>query len=178
MWALACAAPTPTGRILADNAVDLHHGQLAVSDRGIHTAVLRALLDDPSVPDLRRIRAASNRLDGEAGVLLAGHAHTRALAALDRTTQRYREDREGRCRDLVGEAAVQALAAMQCEACLATVVAALATPDIALQAAWALRAQPALPQGAEGALKDVLASPIHGPLAKQAARQVLDGIGR
>ncbi len=83
VWALACAAPTPTGRILADNAVDLHHGQLAVSDRGIHTAVLRALLDDPSVPDLRRIRAASNRLDGEAGVLLAGHAHTRALVALE-----------------------------------------------------------------------------------------------
>ena len=110
--------------------------------------------------------------------LVSPQEHASALAALDRTTQRYREDREGRCRDLVGEAAVQALAAMQCEACLATVVAALATPDIALQAAWALRAQPALPQGAEGALKDVLASPIHGPLAKQAARQVLDGIGR
>ncbi len=83
LGALACAAPLSTGRILADNAADLQEGQLAVSDRKIDTATLRALLDDPSVPDLKRVRAASNRLDGESGVLLAGHAHTRALVALD-----------------------------------------------------------------------------------------------
>ena len=130
------------------------------------------LANDAVVERLKREHPAQTRF------LVSPQEHASALAALDRTTQRYREDREGRCRDLVGEAAVQALAAMQCEAYLATVVAALATPDIALQAAWSLRAQPALPQGAEGALKDVLASPIHGPLAKQAARQVLDGIGR
>ncbi len=110
--------------------------------------------------------------------LVSPQEHATALAALDRTTQRYREAREGRCRDLTGEAALRALEAMQCEACLATVVTALATPDIALQAAWSLRAQPVLPHGAERALRDVLASPSHGPLAKQAAKQVLDRIGR
>jgi hypothetical protein len=130
------------------------------------------LANDAVVERLQRERPAQTRF------LISPKEHATALAALDRTTQRYREAHEGRCRDLVGEAALRALAAMQCEACLAKVVAALATPDIALQAAWSLRAQPALPQGAEGALKDVLASPIHGPLAKQAARQVLDGIGR
>jgi HEAT repeat protein len=130
------------------------------------------LANDAVVERLQREHPTRTRF------LVSPQEHASALAALDRTTQRYRENREGRCRDLVGEAAVQALAAMQCEACLATVVAALATPDIALQAAWALRAQPVLPKGAEGALRDVLTSPIHGPLAKLAARQALDFVGR
>ncbi|MFN8772014.1 MAG: HEAT repeat domain-containing protein [bacterium] len=130
------------------------------------------LANDAVVERLQRDNPTQTRF------LISPQEHATALAALDRTTQRYREAREGRCRDLVGEAALRALAAMRCEACLATVVAALATPDIALQAAWSLRALPVLPHGAEGALKDVLASPIHGALAKLAARQALDGIGR
>jgi hypothetical protein len=100
--------------------------------------------------------------------------HAQALAALDRTTQRYQEDREGRCRDLVGEAALKALEAMRCDACFAAIVKALATPDVAQQAAWSLGSRDTLPDGAAAALRDVLASPIHGALAKEAARHLLD----
>ncbi|MEN9799425.1 MAG: hypothetical protein RL653_3121 [Pseudomonadota bacterium] len=96
-----------------------------------------------------------------------------ALAALDRTTQRYQEDREGHCRDLAGDAAVVTLAAMRCDACREAIVEALATPEIALQAAWSLGGMTPLPPGAERALRRVVASERHGPLAKRAAQQLL-----
>ncbi len=100
--------------------------------------------------------------------------HARALAALDRSTQRYQEDREGSCRDLLGEAALRALEAMRCETCMDTIVESLATPDLALQAAWSLGALKNWPDSTELAFRQVLASPRHGPLSKRAAGQILD----
>lgn len=104
--------------------------------------------------------------------------HAAALLALDRSTDAYVRGREGRCRDLVGDAAVEALAAMRCETCAAHIVGALREPSVAQQAAWELTRMTSLPEGAEAALRAVLASERHGPSAKDAARQALEAQAR
>jgi HEAT repeat protein len=104
--------------------------------------------------------------------------HAAALRALDRSTDTYVRGREGRCRDLVGDAAVEALAAMGCETCAAHIVGALREPSVAQQAAWELTRMTSLPEGAKGALQAVLASERHGPSAKDAARQALEAQAR
>jgi hypothetical protein len=96
-----------------------------------------------------------------------------AVAALDRSSERYRRAREDRCRDPVGEAAVRALAALRCEGCTAAIVDALGTPEIAREAVWALGRTHPLPPRAVSALRAVVASRRHGPLVKEAAEEVL-----
>lgn len=96
-----------------------------------------------------------------------------AMRALDRASPEYVRAREGACRDFVAEAAVGALAAMGCERCVARVVDALGEPLVAQAAAWALTHERPLPPGAEEALRAVLSSGRHGPLAKEAANGAL-----
>lgn len=96
-----------------------------------------------------------------------------AMRALDRTSPDYVRAREGACRDFVAEAAVGALVAMRCERCLARAVEALGEPSVAQAAAWALTHEHPLPPGAEEALRAVLSSERHGPLAKAAADTAL-----
>jgi HEAT repeat protein len=99
--------------------------------------------------------------------------HEAARRALDRGSATYARDREAACRDLVGAAAVEALAAMGCADCLTQIVEALRAPSMAQQAAWQLGRQASLPPGAEPALQAVIESDRHGPLAKDEARRVL-----
>jgi|688.fasta_scaffold28435_3 hypothetical protein len=124
---------------------------------------------------VERLKAAHPE---ETRFLVSPAEHDAALRALDRSTDTYIRGREGRCRDLVGDAAVEALAAIECETCPAQIVGALREPSVAWQAAWELARMKSLPEGAEQALRAVRASDRHGPSAKDAARQALEAQAR
>ena len=96
-----------------------------------------------------------------------------ALRTLDRRSSEYLKHREGVCRDAVAEAALRALAAIRCEACLPPIVAALQEPWLATAAAWELGRIRPLPPAAAPALRAVISSPSHGPLARESARVAL-----
>jgi hypothetical protein len=94
-----------------------------------------------------------------------------ALSTLDRRSPEYLKQREGVCRDAVAEAALRALAEIRCEACLPPIVAALREPWLATAAAWELGRIRPLPPAAGPALRAVISSPSHGPLALESARR-------
>jgi hypothetical protein len=96
-----------------------------------------------------------------------------ALRSLDRRSPEYLKQREGVCRDAVAEAALRALAAIRCETCLPPIVAALQEPWLATAAAWELGRIRPLPPAAAPALRAVISSPSHGPLARESARVAL-----
>jgi HEAT repeat protein len=81
------------------------------------------------------------------------------------------------CRDAVAEAALRALAAIRCEACLPPIVAALQEPWLATVAAWELGRIRPLPPAAAPALRAVISSSSHGPLARESARVALADLG-
>ena len=96
-----------------------------------------------------------------------------ALSSLDRRSPEYLKQREGVCRDAVAEAALRALAAIRCETCLPPIIAALQEPWLATAAAWELGRIRPLPPAAAPALRAVISSPSHGPLARESARVAL-----
>lgn len=96
-----------------------------------------------------------------------------ALRTLDRRSPDYLKQREGVCRDQVAEAALRALAAIRCKTCLPPIVAALQEPWLATAAAWELGRIRLLPPAAAPALRAVISSPSHGPLARESARVAL-----
>lgn len=96
-----------------------------------------------------------------------------ALRSLDRRLPESLKQREGVCRDAVAEAALRALAAIRCETCLPPIVAALREPWLATAAAWELGRIRPLPPAAVPALRAVISSPSHGPLARESARVAL-----
>jgi HEAT repeat protein len=98
---------------------------------------------------------------------------TAALRVLDRRSPDYLKQREGVCRDAVGGAALRALASIRCERCLPPIVAALREPSLAASAADELARIRPLPPAAGPALRAVIASPSHGPLARENARIAL-----
>jgi HEAT repeat protein len=100
-----------------------------------------------------------------------------ALRTLDRRSPEYLKHREGVCRDAVAEAALRALAAIRCETCLPPIVAALQEPWLATAAAWELGRIRPLPPAAAPALRAVISSPSHGPLARECARVTLANVG-
>ena len=100
-----------------------------------------------------------------------------AVRALDRGSAGYLTNREGACRDHVGGMALQALAAFRCEACTMKIVEALRDPAVAQDAAWQLYLMAEPVPGAAQALRAVVESPSHGPLAKDAARSALGAVG-
>jgi hypothetical protein len=100
-----------------------------------------------------------------------------ALRSLDRRSPEYLKQREGVCRDAVAEAALRALAAIRCETCLPPIVAALQEPWLATAAAWELGRIRPLPPAAAPALRAVISSPSHGPLARESARVALANSG-
>jgi hypothetical protein len=96
-----------------------------------------------------------------------------ALRTLDRRSPEYRKNREGVCRDQVAEAALRALAAIRCATCLHPIVSTLREPWLATAAAWELGRIRPLPPAAAPALRAVISSPSHGPLARESARVAL-----
>lgn len=100
-----------------------------------------------------------------------------ALSSLDRRSPKYLKQREGVCRDAVAEAALRALAAIRCETCLPPIIAALQEPWLATAAAWELGRIRPLPPAAAPALRAVISSPSHGPLARESARVTLANFG-
>ncbi|MFM7731946.1 MAG: HEAT repeat domain-containing protein, partial [Cyanobium sp.] len=100
-----------------------------------------------------------------------------ALRTLDRRSPEYLKHREGVCRDAVAEAALKALAAIRCASCLPPIVSALREPWLATAAAWELGRIRPLPPAAAPALRAVISSPSHGPLARESARVALADSG-
>jgi hypothetical protein len=99
--------------------------------------------------------------------------HAAEIKKLDRGSFKYRQDREGACRDLVGEAAIRTLAVFACSTCITQIISALTIPALALQAAWEIERMNPLPPLAIEPLKSVLKSEQHGPLAKEVASRIL-----
>lgn len=74
---------SPFNAILAENAPYFEHSAMQLSDRKLETPLLQKLLEAEEVPNLSTIRANGNRLNAEAGQVLATHAHTRDLRILE-----------------------------------------------------------------------------------------------
>ncbi|MFM7312038.1 MAG: hypothetical protein ACKO0M_02535, partial [Cyanobium sp.] len=168
-------------------------GPKASGQVGLITAVLEArIADRPGRAQACRqaVQALDERLAREAVVQRLKRQHperTRhvfqdaevaaALRHLDRRSPEYRKKREGVCRDQVAEAALRALAAIRCAACLSPIVSALREPWLATAAAWELGRIRPLPPSAVPALRAVIASPSHGALARESARTALVASG-
>jgi len=161
-------------------------GPQASGQAGLITAVLDARIADRAgraQACRRAVLALDERLAREAVLQRLERQHpdrTRhvfqdaevaaALGSLDRRSPEYLKSREGVCRDDVSEAALRALAAIRCETCLPPIVGALQEPWLATAAAWELGRIRPLPPSAVPALRAVIASPSHGPLARESAR--------
>ncbi|MCS5693793.1 HEAT repeat domain-containing protein [Cyanobium sp. FGCU-6] len=164
-------------------------GPQASGQAGLITAVLEARIADRAgraQACRRAVLALDERLAREAVVQRLERQHperTRhvfqdadvaaALRTLDRRSPDYLKQREGVCRDPVAEAALRALAAIRCATCLPPIVSALREPWLASAAAWELGRIRPLPPAAVPALRAVIASPSHGPLARESARTAL-----
>jgi HEAT repeat protein len=168
-------------------------GPLASSQAGLITAVLNARIADR--PGRARacqqsVLALDQNLARRAVVERLERQHPNrsrhvfqeaevaaALHSLDRRSPESIKQREGVCRDAVAETALRALAAIRCETCLPPIVAALQEPWLATAAAWELGRIRPLPPAAAPALRAVINSPSHGPLARESARAALADSG-